>query len=112
MRLDSDHVHAVSPCRVSVSSSGRYIAAADGAGQVLLYGFLPYKGTFLKWDLVGKFRAHHSECCAVLACSSNLAVCRRSVQMVAAWQLSAQLAAYTLTCRAGILGHASNAVCT
>lgn len=51
------------PCRVSVSSSGRYIAAADGSGQVLLYGFLPYKGTFLKWDLVGKFRAHHSECC-------------------------------------------------
>ncbi|WIA32991.1 hypothetical protein OEZ86_006150 [Tetradesmus obliquus] len=47
--------------RVSVSSSGRYIAAADGSGQVLLYGFLPYKGTFLKWDLVGKFRAHHKE---------------------------------------------------
>jgi hypothetical protein len=46
-----------------VSSSGRYIAAADRAGQVLLYGFLPYKGTFLKWDLVGKFKAHHSECC-------------------------------------------------
>jgi hypothetical protein len=49
-------------CRVSVSSNGRYIAAADGSGQVLLYGFLPYKGTFLKWDLVGKFRAHHSKC--------------------------------------------------
>ncbi|KAF6250825.1 quinon protein alcohol dehydrogenase-like superfamily [Scenedesmus sp. NREL 46B-D3] len=47
--------------RVSVSSSGRHIAAADGAGQVLLYGFLPYKGTFLKWDLVGKFRAHQKE---------------------------------------------------
>jgi hypothetical protein len=60
--LGSDYVPTVFIFyRVSVSSNGRYIAAADGAGQVLLYGFLPYKGTFLKWDLVGNFRAHHSE---------------------------------------------------
>jgi hypothetical protein len=29
---------------------------------VLLYGYVPHKaGSFLKFDLVGKFKAHHSE---------------------------------------------------
>eukprot|EP00878_Enallax_costatus_P028053 GHUV01030257.1.p1 GENE.GHUV01030257.1~~GHUV01030257.1.p1 ORF type:complete len:640 (+),score=169.39 GHUV01030257.1:876-2795(+) len=45
--------------RLSVSSSGQYIAAADGSGQVILYGYLPYKGSFLRWDLVGRYKAHH-----------------------------------------------------
>jgi hypothetical protein len=48
--------------RLSISSNNGFIAAADEANQVLLYGFLPYKGTFLKWDLVGKYRAHHGKC--------------------------------------------------
>ena len=46
---------------MSVSTDGRFAACADAAGQVLLYGYLPHKGTYLKWDLVGKFKAHHSE---------------------------------------------------
>lgn len=46
---------------MSISSNGRYIAAATAHHHVLLYGFLPYKGSFLQWDYVGKFRAHHGE---------------------------------------------------
>lgn len=46
------------PIRLSISSSGRLIAAADASGQVLLYGFLLYKNTLTRWDLVGKYRAH------------------------------------------------------
>lgn len=49
-------------CRVNVSTDGRFVACADAVGQVLLYGFLPHKGAYFKWDLVGKFKAHHGEC--------------------------------------------------
>lgn len=48
-------------CRMSVPSDGRFVACADASGQVLLYGFLPHKGAYYKWDLVGKFKAHHSK---------------------------------------------------
>eukprot|EP00775_Hariotina_reticulata_P011389 gene11389-11537_t len=44
---------------LSISSSGQHVAAADESGMVLLYGFVPYKGTFYKWDFVGKYKAHH-----------------------------------------------------
>lgn len=44
-----------------MSSDGHFIAVADASGQVLLYGYLPHKGAYWKWDLVGKFMAHHSE---------------------------------------------------
>lgn len=44
-----------------MSSDGRFVACSDASGQVLLYGFLPHKGAYYKWDLVGKFKAHHSE---------------------------------------------------
>jgi hypothetical protein len=44
-----------------VSTDGRYAVCADASGQVLLYGFLPHKGAYYKWDLVGKFKAHHSK---------------------------------------------------
>lgn len=44
-----------------MSTDGRYVACADASGQVLLYGFLPHKGAYYKWDLVGKFKAHRSE---------------------------------------------------
>lgn len=49
-------------CRVNVSTDGRFVACADAVGQVLLYGFLPHKGAYFRWDLVGKFKAHHGEC--------------------------------------------------
>lgn len=44
-----------------MSSDGRFVACADASGQVLLYGFLPHKGAYYKWDLAGKFKAHHSK---------------------------------------------------
>lgn len=61
------HAHTIFGCatlvlthRISVSSDGRLFAVADAAGSVLLYGHLPHKGALpLKWDLVGKFKAHH-----------------------------------------------------
>jgi hypothetical protein len=46
---------------LSISSSGQHVAAADEMGTVLLYGFVPYKGTFYQWEFVGKYKAHHSE---------------------------------------------------
>ncbi|KAF8067275.1 CFAP251 [Scenedesmus sp. PABB004] len=45
--------------RLSIASSGRLVAAADGAGQVLLYGLLPHRG-LLRWELVGRYHAHHA----------------------------------------------------
>ena len=44
-----------------MSTDARFVACADASGQVLLYGFLPHKGAYFKWDLVGKFKAHHSK---------------------------------------------------
>jgi hypothetical protein len=54
-----------------VSTDGRYVACADASGQVLLYGFLPHKGAYYKWDLVGKFKAHHSELLSVTNACNN-----------------------------------------
>jgi hypothetical protein len=57
------------------------VACADTSGQVLLYGFLPHKGAYYKWDLVGKAKAHHGE----LPSSAKLAVVPLQTQFTVLW---------------------------
>lgn len=62
---------------MSVSTDARFVACADASGQVLLYGILPHKGAYYKWDLVGKFKAHHSESfktCVICLCVPGAAM--------------------------------------
>jgi hypothetical protein len=55
-------VPTISPARLAASSSGQLLAAADAAHQVLLMALAPHKGTsHLKWEFVGKFKAHRGE---------------------------------------------------
>jgi hypothetical protein len=45
--------------RLVASSSGQLLAASDAGHAVLLMALLPHKGTtHLKWEFVGKFKAH------------------------------------------------------
>lgn len=48
--------------RLAASSSGRLLAAADVGGCVLLLALVQYKGTaHLKWECVGRVKAHLGE---------------------------------------------------
>jgi hypothetical protein len=49
--------------RVATSATGRHLALADAANQVLLYAHLPYKH-IMRWEFVGEWPGR---CCHVLA---------------------------------------------
>ncbi|KXZ56881.1 hypothetical protein GPECTOR_1g795 [Gonium pectorale] len=51
--------------RLAVSSTGHHIAAADEQHQLLLYAYLPYKHT-MRWEFVGRCRAHHAPIASVV----------------------------------------------
>ena len=45
---------------IAASPSGKHVALADSAHQVLIYAYLPFKGDNYRWDFLGKIVAHHS----------------------------------------------------